>query len=203
MLRLDFNSSILDFKSFVRENKLSLLICFIFILIGAILGVVVALGFDYVTREYLMRFNVFVVVVGDRGFFGYFLVRFILLLVVVFAISLVGIRRFSAWLALVFVLAFSFQALLFVTLMFIYAGFTALPLMLFGVIPFIIIAFLILSFYLAFIFSQLKRCPVVRISDCKLYFKNIGTKLLLVSIIFLIFALIESAFVVLLAIGLS
>jgi len=203
MLRVDFNSTVLDAKAFIRENKVKFLVGIVVIVIGGVLGVVSALNFNEVTRVYLLRFNVFLVLTGDRGFGGYFLVRWLLLLAMVLAMSLVGIRPLTCWLAPIFVFIFAYQALLFVTLMFIYGAVRVLPLMLLGVIPFMLIAFFILTFYMAFVFCLAKNSPILRINDCKCYFKSVGLKFLFCAIIFAVFAVLETAFVFLLSIGIA
>jgi len=201
MLRLDINSTLLDASCFIKQNRLKFIIAFIIIVVGAVIGIMSALNFSEVTIYNLARFNVFLVVTRERSFFGYFLVRFLLLLAMILAMCIVGVRPLTAWLGALFLLAFSYQAFLFITLMFMYNAVRILPLMLLGVIPFKIISFWVLAFFFAYVFCLAKDSPVLRFADCGYYCRTVGGKFFITALVLLIFTVVETALVVLLSIG--
>ena len=203
MLRFDISNTISDISRFMHANRLKFLFGFILCVLGAIGGVANALGITEVTRQGLMRFNVFLVITGERSFWGYFFFRFLLLFGILFIISIFTCRPAFSWLAFIVLILFSYQAAFFISIMFMYASFVVLPLMLVVIVPFLLFTIYIFMYYISFLIETTRRCPVIRLSDIPYYITSISGPFLLASIVIVILSLIESALVLLLTMGIT
>jgi len=202
-MRIDVNGTLMEGRRFIAANKGKALICLGLALVAMVVGIANALSIEEVTRQGLMRFNVFLVLAGERSFWGYFFFRFLLLFLLVIAISVVGFRPAVSWLSFVVVILFSYQASYFICIMFMYGTFAVLPLMLVVVVPFSLIALCVLIFYSCFILKLSTMAKVCRISDISYYVKSVLLPLIFASLVLLVLAIIEGVLVMLFTIGIT
>ena len=203
MLRFDIKGTFLDACAFLRLHRLKFLIALAFVLVGGILGIMRALAIEEVARQSLMRFNLFLLIVGERTFWSYFFFRFFLLLIIVLGISLLGIRPILAWISLGILLLFVYQAAFFIALVFSYAGLVLLPLMLIVVVPLTLIFISILIFYISFILHNATCCAVTRFSDIHYFCRSVSKPFLATILILWILIIIEALLVFLLTLGVA
>ena len=202
-MRIDIKGSFLDGWRFVLCHKGKAIIGLFLAILAASFGIANALGVVEVTRQGLMRFNVFLVLVGERGFVGYFFWRFLVLLLLVVVMAVFGFRPAVSWISYIVIVLFSYQAAFFICLMFIYGGLTVLPLMLVVIVPSTLIALCILLFFTCVIINLSHKAKVCRTADIPYYAKSVGLPILLASITFLVLALLEAALVMLFTMGIT
>ena len=203
MIRLDISNTLSDISRFMGDNKGKFLFATVLCILGAIGGVFNALGIAEVTRQGLMRFNVFLVITGERSFWGYFFVRFLFLFAVLLVISLFAFRPAFSWLTFVVLILFSYQAAFFITIMFMYASFVVLPLMLVAIVPFLIFTLYAYIYYISFLIETTRRCPVTRLCDIPYYITSISGAFMLTSVVVVVISIGESALVMLLTMGIT
>lgn len=98
MLRVDIYGVYRDFVDFIRCNKAKLLITLAFAVAGCVLGVRGAFSAAETDGvACIKRFNVYLLICGSRGFFGYFLRRFLSCLLITLAMCLLSYRIYTAW----------------------------------------------------------------------------------------------------------
>ena len=97
MLRFDLYGVYRDFSEFVRCNKIKLCIVVAVALIGCGLGVRSAFSAASADGvECIKRLNIYVLICGKRGFFGYFAVRCLSVLLLTVAMSMLSYRVYTA-----------------------------------------------------------------------------------------------------------
>jgi len=201
MLRVDIQGIFFDLGLFIRRNRFKFFMALIMVLLGATLGIISAPIAGDAARQSLLRYNLFLVMMGERSFFGYFLFRFLFLWIMIIIVSILNVRPLIAWASYSVILLFSYQHTVLIFISFSYAGLSILPLMLLCIVPFFLIKLFLLSYYASLLLCASYRCSVTRFVDISYYTRTIFNPFIIATLVIVFLSALEAALVSLLTIG--
>ncbi|MCI8413212.1 MAG: hypothetical protein HFE47_03855 [Clostridia bacterium] len=167
MIRFNVYNLIFDFRDFVRNNRVKLIVIAAVNLLGLILGIRGAFSV-YDAGEYLYHHqpNVFMYIAGKKSIFGYFFVNMITYLLVLALLVLCSAHFLTSYLCFAILFFRSYLFALHVCLYFMFLKLSVLPFVLACLLPCYLISM--------FIFAIVTVAAFNRARDARLYGSGCG-----------------------------
>jgi len=189
----------LDIWSFVKCHKYKFLFAFAFAVLGAALAIASAVRVQDITRISIARFNLILLIMGQRNFFVYFIFNCLPFLIIIALISIFGFKPIFSYLSFVTITFFCYQIVHQLTIILRFAALTVLPLAIFSIIPLFILTLFSLSFYVVFMIEFSVKYRVLRWGDIPCYFRTLFRPLATVTIVGIVLILLEALITMLFA----
>ncbi|MCL2797947.1 MAG: hypothetical protein FWD58_07840 [Firmicutes bacterium] len=192
-----------DFFAFIGRNRLKFLVALVLAAGGFIFGLINALV-RVSTDDALaavQNYDIIRLSLGARTFFGYWMGRLFLHLLLIAVISVLGVRELLAYLFYAVIAIYAYQYAFFIGAVFCYAGLTVLPLMLLCIIPFFLLFLCILAYYGVFIICFSHRSGIGQWREFSYYVQCVKFPFLWALAAVFCASLIESALATLLTAG--
>jgi len=171
MWRLDISGIWFDAGSFIGRNRFKFFVAFLLAAGGFTFGLINAFA-RVTTDEALLSIQNYSIVrlaIGERSFFGYFLIRLLLHLLLLAVLTLLGVRELLAYGSFLVIITYAYQCAFFIGAVFCYAGLTVLPLMLLCLIPLSLVFLCVLTYYAVFIVYFAPQARVACFRDISYY----------------------------------
>ena len=203
MLRFDIHGVFCDASAFIRRNKFKFLAAFLVVVIAFIFGAWNAVSITKSEELFLriQKYNVVLLIAGERKFFSYFFSRVLLSLLLVLTFSLLGVKVFSSYLSYGVLALYVYQYAFFIGTLLCYAKLVVLPLVLLCLIPFFLVGLCVLIYYAVFVVCFACEAHIERFSDLLYYAYLIKFPLVIAASVCLVVGLLESMLACLLTIG--
>ncbi len=204
MLRFDFYGVYRDFLDFVRCNKFRLIIVAAFALAGCGLGI--SKAFTLANSEgvdCIKRYNIYLLICGTRGFWGYFISRVLSCLFLTVAMAFLSYRIYTAWVNIGIVFLFCYYNFRSATAAVILLKITFFPAAVLCVFPF---ALIFSAYFCSVAVFSLNKCGEFRCYGADNYFSCAGSvciRLVIPFAVAVLFSLAESLLALILTLGVT